>query len=168
MKEDERTRLLEDELLIVRHSGEIPEIALYSTLYYLTDDPEGPGILLTDQELVILQDAALQRSREIVLRDLKASNRDLSVYRGVRRSIYNWHRHQAFCDRIQRDSSDFRWVVRKALVNFIAQEKQDVDSGKRASSINCTVDELLDFADELQCDPEELPSNWQVLCMCST
>ena len=164
--EDERTLLLEDELLIVRHSGEIPEIALRSTLYYRCEDPEGPQLILSDEELVALQDAALKRSREIVLRDLDPSNRDLTLYRGVRRSIYNWHRHQAFCKRIKRSGKNFHGVVGKALLAFLKQEKEDVVSGDRVSCVNCTADELQYFISVLQCDPDELPSGWQSLCKC--
>lgn len=31
-----------DEVLILQDSGEIPEIAYHTSLYYLTEDPEGP------------------------------------------------------------------------------------------------------------------------------
>ena len=168
MTAEERTMLLEEEFLIVRHSGEIPEIALYSTLYYLSEDPDGPGIILNNEELSVLQEAALQRSREIVLRDLTPENRDLSIYRGIRRSIYNWHRHQAFCRRICRNNADFQVVVREALLAFLQQEVEDVNSGNRVSSINCTAGELADFAGELGCASGALPSGWQSLCSCST
>ncbi|MCF6185991.1 MAG: hypothetical protein L3J49_00725 [Desulfobulbaceae bacterium] len=165
--EEERTLLLEEEYLIVRHSGEIPEIALYSTLYYLSEDPEGPHILLNNEELAALQNGALKRSREIVLRDLDPANRDLSLYRGVQRSLYNWRRHQAFCERIGRDGDGFKEVVRAALLDFFRRELEDVDSGNRTSSINCTAEELAEFAAELGCIPENLPSGWQMLCLCA-
>ncbi len=165
--EEERTLLLEEEFLIVRHSGEIPEIALYSTLYYLSEDPEGPHILLNNEELAALQDGALTRSREIVLRDLDPANRDLSLYRGVQRSLYNWRRHQAFCERIGRDSDGFEEVVRAALCAFLSREIEDVTSGNRCSSINCTAQELADFTAELDCSPDDLPAGWRMLCLCA-
>ncbi len=80
MISDERTLLLEEELLLVRHSGEIPEVALHASVHYLTEDPEGPGLVLADEELRPLQEAALARYREIILRDLDAGNRDLSLF----------------------------------------------------------------------------------------
>jgi hypothetical protein len=160
----ERSRILEDELLIVRHSGEIPEIALHSTLHYLGEDPEGPRMVLTAAELKTLQDAALERSREIVLRDLDPANRDLSLYRGVKRSIYNWHRMQDFCGRIGRDTGVFQTVVRDALLAFLSVEVNDVAAGIRSSSINCSAEELLDFARELDCDHNRFPQGWQALC----
>lgn len=165
--EEERTLLLEEEYLIVRHSGEIPEIALYSTLYYLSEDPEGPHILLNNEELAALQDGALKRSREIVLRDLDPANRDLSLYRGVRRSQYNWRRHQAFCERIGRDGDGFKAIVRAALLDFLSRELEDVDSGSRTSSINCTAEELAEFVAELDCSPENLPAGLHKLCLCA-
>lgn len=163
--EDERTLLLEEEYFIVRHSGEIPEIALHATLFYLSGDPEGPQIILNNEELDALQDAALARSREIVLRDLDPENRDLGLYRGVRRSIYNWCRLQAFCQRIGRDCYPFREIVRAALFSLLKQEIQDVTSGGRASSINCSASELADFATVLDCDVDDFPSGWAGLCL---
>lgn len=162
--EEERILLLEEELLIVRHSGEIPEIALYSSIYYLSEDPEGPKIILSYEELGALQDAALARSREIVLRDLNPANRDLSIYRGLKRSIYNWHRLQDFCRRISRNYQDFQEVVRPALLAFLEQEMQDVIAGDRVSSINCTSAELAVFARILKCDLDECLPGWQSLC----
>jgi hypothetical protein len=32
---------LADELLIVRHSGEIPEVALHGSIFFLTREPNG-------------------------------------------------------------------------------------------------------------------------------
>ncbi len=159
-----RAQILEDELLIVRHSGEIPEIALNATIHYLQEDPEGPGLTLTEVELRCLQDAALKRCREIVLRDLDPENRDLPLYRGIRRTIYNWQRMQAFCGRIGRRQDDFRDVVRKALLAFLHREAADVGTGKRSSCINCSAGELAGFARQLGCDLHDLPPGWQQLC----
>ena len=159
-----RAQIIEDELLIVRHSGEIPEIALHATIHYLQEDSEGPQLTLTDVELRSLQDAALKRCREIILRDLDPENRDLSLYRGIRRTNYNWHRLRAFCGRIGRRQDDFRDIVRKALVAFLHREAADVASGKRSSCINCSAGELAEFGRELGCDPHGFPPGWQELC----
>ncbi|MFP7753554.1 hypothetical protein ACLG6S_02690 [Thermodesulfobacteriota bacterium B35] len=160
----ERALILEEELLILRHSGEIPEIAYHSSLHYLCQDGEGPGLVLSDRELRALQDAALERSREIVLRDLDPANRDLSLYRGVRRSICNWQRHLDFCRRIGRDDADFLPTVRQALVEFLRCEADDVCSGRRTSSINCSDEDLAGFIARLGISREDLPENWQALC----
>jgi len=165
VKPDMRAQILEDELLIVRDSGEIPEIALHATLHYLSNDPEGPELTLTDTELRSLQDAALARCREIVLRDLDPDNRDLSIYRGIKRSIYNWNRLQAFCGRLERRQDGFQGVVLTALRTFLGREVEDVAAGVRSSSINCTAEELLDFCRCLGCDDAEMfLTGWQELC----
>ena len=119
MTDEERMTILEEETFILRDSGEIPEIALHSTLHYLTEDEEGPEMVLTGDELKLMQDAALFRYREIVLRDLDPANRDLRIYRGVCRTIYNWQRMQDFCKRIRRDDSSFKNTVGQALVDFL-------------------------------------------------
>ncbi len=164
MNTELRAQILDDELLIVRDSGEIPEIALHATLHYLQEDPDGPQLTLTDAELQSLQDAALARCREIVLRDLDPDNRDLSIYRGIKRSIYNWQRLQAFCDRIGRRESGFKGVVREALVSFVYRELADVAAGIRSPAINCSVEELAVFCRQLGMDAGILPPGWQRLC----
>ena len=165
MTEQTRAQILEDELLIVRHSGEIPEIALHATLHYLQEDAEGPHLTLTEEELRALQDAALKRCREIVLRDLDPENRDRTIYRGIKRTIYNWQRMQDFCHRIKRRQDVFKPVVREALVAFLRREADDVASGGRTSCINCTADELVEFAHRLDCDTDRFPPGWQKLCV---
>ena len=162
--DNDRELILEEELLIVRHSGEIPEIALHSTLHYLCEDPEGPGLILSAEERDSLLDGALARAREIVLRDLDPANRDLGLYRGVKRSIYNWRRYLSFCERNGRDGRPFAGEVRRALLNFLARELADVESGLRSSCVNCTGEELAAFARDLGLDPDQLPPGWRGLC----
>ena len=164
MINEERMAILEEEIIILRDSGEIPEIAFHSTLHYLTEDTEGPAMVLTGEELELLQDAALSRYREIVLRDLNPENRDLGIYRGVRRSIYNWQRMQDFCKRIGRNCSFLKKTAGAALVRFLEQELADVRSGRRSSSVNCSAEQLLGFAVLLDVDPDSLPGDWQKLC----
>ena len=164
MTPEKRTAILEEETFILRDSGEIPEIAFHSTLHFLTEDEEGPAMFLTSEELKLLQDAALFRYREIVLRDLDPANRDLSLYRGVCRTIYNWQRMLDFCNRIGRDASSFKKTVGEALVGFLVRELADVKNGSRISSINCSVQQLLDLAAMLDISADSLPAGWQNLC----
>ncbi len=70
ISEKDKAALLADELLIVRHSGEIPEVALHSSIYYLTQDPDGPTISIDAEDLDQLKGAALERYQEIIFRDL--------------------------------------------------------------------------------------------------
>jgi hypothetical protein len=164
MTDEERIAILEEETFILRDSGEIPEIAFHSTLHYLTEDEEGPEMVLTGDELKLMQDAALFRYREIVLRDLDPANRDLSIYRGVCRTIYNWQRMQDFCNRIGRDASSFKKTVAQALVDFLVQELTDVKNGSRMSSVNCSVAKIVEFAASLDLSTDSLPIGWKDLC----
>jgi len=164
MTDEERMAILEEETFILRDSGEIPEIAFHSTLHYLTENEKGPALVLTSEELELLQDAALFRYREIVLRDLDPANRDLSLYRGVCRTIYNWRRMLDFYNRIGRDASSFKKTVGQALVDFLARELIDVKNGNRISSVNCTVQQLLDLAAMLDVSVDSLPADWRDLC----
>ena len=85
----DREYMLEEEWLLVRHSGEIPEVALHASLHFLCEDEDGPGLVLTAEEVKPLQEAALTRYQEIILRDLDVANRDLSLFRGHRRANHN-------------------------------------------------------------------------------
>ncbi|MCI5132991.1 MAG: hypothetical protein D3904_16110, partial [Candidatus Electrothrix sp. EH2] len=83
-------------------------------------------------------------------RDLLPDNRNLTLYRGPRRSIYNWQRYCAFCQRLERQQDKgFKGSVARALVDFLRQEAADAAEGSCASSVNCTSEELLLFAEEL-------------------
>lgn len=161
---DDREALLEEEIIILRNSGEIPEIALHTSLYYLEEDEKGPRIMLQEQELHLLYDAALARAREIVLRDLDPDNRDLRLYRGPARSIVNWHRLQNFCRRIDRECREFRVTVSRALRCFIEREFAETRTALRTSSVNCTAEELRAFCEELCLDTNSLPDGWPCMC----
>lgn len=160
----DREAILEEEVIILRNSGEIPEIALHTTLYYLEEDAEGPKIRLLDEELDMLYDAALARAREIVLRDLDPANRDLGIYRGLARSIVNWNRLQDFSRRINRFCKGFDETVSEALLQFLQTECKDCGRNIRSSVINCTADEICAFCAELHLDVKILPEGWACLC----
>ena len=164
MISDERTLLLEEELLLVRHSGEIPEVALHASVHYLTEDPEGPGLVLADEELRPLQEAALARYREIILRDLDAGNRDLSLFRGIGRAICNWERYQRFSEGLGRPVEPFRRQAAEALLAYLQHEAAEVRSGTRTPSVNCATGELRTFARTLGLAAGDLPSGWDSLC----
>jgi len=165
MTPDDREAILEEEMIILRNSGEIPEIALHTSLYYLEEDEEGPRLTLREEELHLLYDAAMFRAREIVLRDLDPGNRDLGMYRGPARSIVNWYRLQSFCRRIGWECPDeFREKVSCALLFFLQREFEDRQRSARPSSVNCSAGELRSFLRELCLDAEDLPRGWQGLC----
>jgi hypothetical protein len=161
---NERTYILEEELLLVRHSGEIPEVALHASLHYLCKDTEGPRFILGDEELRSLQDAALERYREIILRDLNVTNRDRSLFRGIKRALHNWYRFARFSEKIGCPYEDFRATAAQALLTFLQQELEDVRSGTRSSSVNCSTEALVSFALTLGTDMTALSGEWACLC----
>ena len=157
--------LLEEEALIIRYGGEIPEIAFHSSLHYLCQDQEGPGLILTDADFEPLQQAVVARYCEIIHRDLEPDNRDKSIYRGLARCLANWGRLKTFIKRQQLVlPPDFRADTGRALVSFLGQERRDVTSGRRKPCVNCSVDELAGFVQVLGLDPAELPPGWRDLC----
>ncbi|MFZ5774006.1 MAG: hypothetical protein ACOY3Z_00780 [Thermodesulfobacteriota bacterium] len=157
--------LLSEELLMVRHSGEIPEIAFHSSIHFLTADPDGPGLTLTEADLAMLRRQVVERYHEIILRDLDPENRDKSIYRGVRRTIFNWQRLGKFCGReALAVEEELRREIAAALLAFLRQETAEVLAGKRQSCINCTSGELAAFARSLGIDPETLPAGLTGIC----
>jgi hypothetical protein len=155
---------LENEWFAIRHSGETPEIALYSSIYFLTEADDGPKLCLTEEQLALLKEAASDRYREIVLRDLQPQNRDKAIYRGIKRSIVNLKRFECFCRRQHLDSQSFRAEVAAALLLFLATECVDTDKGGRRSSINCSFRELNDFARKVGLVAGQLPRHIASIC----
>jgi hypothetical protein len=160
----ERNALMEEELLLVRHSGEIPEVALHASLHFLCDDEEGPRLILSSEEIKHLYEAALARYQEIILRDLNVANRDLSLFRGIRRANHNWYRFVRFIEKIGWPYEEFRRTAAVSLLHYLWLELDEVSSGKRSPSINCSADALLTFALAMDIDPVNLPDNWSFLC----
>jgi hypothetical protein len=153
MAENNFSELLEDEWYIVRYSGEIPEIAYNSAVYYLTRAKDGPRQELNEEQLAFLRKAAMDRYREIVLRDLYHENHGKSIYRGIKRSIENYLRMCRFCSRQSLDSNDIRLEVARQFSSFLLTEIEEVRKGVRASIINCSKEELYRFAADLGMDP---------------
>lgn len=157
--------ILEDEWYVVRHSGEIPEIALCSALYYLAEDRNGPRRALSVGQKRMLVEAAELRYREIVLRDLHHANRQKRIYRGPKRSMVNWYRYEKFCLRQEVDSTSFSHEVAAALLAFLSEEVVDVARGRRVSALNCTYAELRTFAAGLGLTGSMLPEGLVDLCL---
>ncbi|MCF8056296.1 MAG: hypothetical protein K9K37_06620 [Desulfocapsa sp.] len=165
MTEEERRELLVDEWLIVRNSGEIPEITFHSALFYLQEDEEGPGIELTDEEVDSLKEAALARYHEIIIRDISLENYHRSIYRGVRRTIYNWQRCQAFEERKSVSCDEFCETVVRALLLFLHDGVSAAGRTLPERFINCTVGELRKLAEDLQIKPGQLPHDIARFCL---
>lgn len=164
MTDQEREDILADEWLIVRNSGEIPEIAFYSSLYYLTEDDDGPRMSLSGEEVHVLKEAAVERCREIVLRDMLVENFNKTIYRGIRRSIFNWRRYQTFCRRQALSLHDFRPRATDTFLIFLEQGVRAAGDSLPQAFINCSLEELTRFAEELGVAAERLPENIGLFC----
>ncbi len=149
---DSLDEYLEDEWYLVRHSGETPEIALHSALYFLTRAKDGPRATLSLEQISVLQRAAVDRFSEIILRDLQHDNCGTASYRGIGRSIINFRRFCSFCERQKIASNDVCKRTADALRVFLAIEMAELGRGERKSVINCTYNELHVFAGDLQVD----------------
>ena len=157
--------LLEDEWYQVRYSGEIPEVALHSSLYYLTEDEDGPRIVLKAEDYRKLNDAVMERYKEIILRDITAENRDTTMYRGVLRSISNWRRYKRFCRRHAMEEGAICDEIADALMSFLTTEVHQVRLGERQSCINCTFEDILSFALELKISLTTLEQDLRPICL---
>jgi len=163
-----RRDVLEEEWLIVRHSGEIPEIALHSALYFLTEDPVGPRLHLSVEEIESLQDAAISRYQEIIRRDLCFANRTLPMYRGVRRAIFNWRRFVAFCERqdaatlarpgvaqcrsLQERIESDRRTTAEAFLHLVQETRQPGDPTALACDRSSSIPGASDTGPSMACD----------------
>ena len=165
MTREERDELLADEWLMVRHSGEIPEITFHSSLYYLTQESEGPGLSLTEEELAHLKDAAMQRYQEIILRDIRVENVHKTIYRGVRRTLYNWHRCKAFTLRQSIDCGTFQETAGQTLLDFLEQGVSAAGKTIAVHFINCNADQLIELGEELGLEVEQYPPDFSQFCL---
>lgn len=156
---------LDNEWFVVRHSGELPEVALHSSLHFLTQADDGPKLSLADYQLQELREAAKERYREIIIRDLLPENRDATIYRGLQRAIVNYRRLRKFCDRQGVEiPGGFTGEIAESLLMFLAAESADVLQGSRRSVINCSFPDLISFAVEVGLDPSALPEGVAHLC----
>lgn len=140
---------IENEWYIVRYSGETPEIAYNSAIYQLTRAQDGPHLALEEEQVECLEKAAVDRYTEIVLRDLQHANSGMAIYRGIARSIINYRRFCMFCSRQHLHVGGVRSLAAEALLLFLETEIDRLQSGNRPSIINCSYQELQDFALEL-------------------
>lgn len=164
MAGQDREKLIAEETFMILHSGEIPEIAYHGSLFYLREDPDGPGLELDHNELLALKQAVVGRYRTIILRDLNPENRDRSIYRGLARCLANWQRLVKFCAREGLKVGAIRPEAAEALQKFLRQEVTDVEGGKRAPSLNCSQSEVALLAEFLGVTPAVLPDGWEDLC----
>lgn len=164
MKEVDKQTLIEEEAFVVLHSGEIPEVTFHEALYHLTEDPDGPCLILEAEDLLPLKYAVVARYRAIILRDLDPENRNKGFYRGLARCSVNWKRMEEFCARERIDFSVIRIETADALKEFLNNELGDVQSGRCNSCINCSDKEIEELAESLGFSVGDLSEGWQELC----
>ncbi|MBU0730836.1 MAG: hypothetical protein KKE17_12335 [Proteobacteria bacterium] len=162
--QQDKTYHLSEERLIIKHSGEIPEVTYHGSIYYLTRDPEGPSLVLNTADLRFLQEMVLERYRVIILRDLTPENREKRLYRGLQRGAVNWERLTDFSNRYCWDLANIREEIAGALMAFLRQEAKDTNDGCLPSSINSTPRVLETFSRDLGINLDDLPSCWKKLC----
>ena len=128
--EKDKQYYLDEELLLVQNSGEIPEVAYHGSLHFLTADPDGPLFCLSEQELLPLKKAVYERYRRILLRDVNPNFRNKRIFRGLLRCIANWQRFCNFCNREHFDHRETRQEIQKALQLYLCREMEDVGKGR--------------------------------------
>lgn len=157
------SHLIDDEVLIIADSGEMPEVTLHSCLYFLETDPEGPKVLLNVHDIARLKRAVVEGYRKIILRDLTLENRDKGLYRGLARTITNWRRMTRFCQQEGFDTSSLAAEVRTRLHHFLTIEHTEVAARTRPSCINCSLAELMPLFEQVGLNPSQLPEGWDML-----
>jgi hypothetical protein len=138
--------LIDNEWYIVRYSGETPEIAYNSAIYFLTRAVDGPGIILEPGQVSRLKQAAVDRYEEIVLRDLYHENVGKSIYRGVARSICNFQRLSQFSIRQDLNKEEIKGRASTLFATFLEIEFDRISQQKGGTIINCSFSELESFA----------------------
>lgn len=148
--------LIEDEKLIISHSGEIPEVAYHGSIYHLTEDPEGPLLKKQDIDLTSLKEAVILRYQTIIFRDIDHNNRDKRIYRGIARAIVNYNRLNKFATKESIDIQHIQDMIKKKVTEFLQQEIDEVTKSNRETCINCSLHELQEFLNKLRIENEKL------------
>ncbi len=149
-----REPVLEEAELIRRDGGEIPEVTFWNCLHYFTEDPEGPRLELTPEELRVLKRAVIERYLFIIKRDLTYANIDKSFYRGLGRALINWRRLKAFVSREGFSLEALRLKVLEYLRRFLE------DLCKAAQTLPFAKEDLQDFLEELAFAPSVFIRAW--------
>ena len=131
-----RRQLIENELLMLTNAGELPELALAASLYYLQEEADGPHLSLSQEELAELAHTTALSFESIIRRDLKLENRDKLRFRGLARALVNWQRYTKFCGSRGIATTRFQTEAGKALLAYLTQEKAGQECGEQASSVN--------------------------------
>ncbi|HIC91231.1 MAG TPA: hypothetical protein EYP21_04050 [Syntrophaceae bacterium] len=143
---------LKEEVEWIQNSGEIPEVAFYTSLYYLTKKEDGPKLTLSASDIKCLEDAVIHRYKTIILRDLNYSNRGSDSFRGIKRAIVNYNRLKNYLSGKNRLIPGWKKEIRQAFLTYLNLEYRDISDGRAYRTINCDREELEQFARELGVD----------------
>jgi len=144
-----RESYLQQEVDWIENSGEMPEVAFYEALYYLTEEEDGPKLILTSSDIKRLENAVVNRYKTIILRDLEFANRRSTIFRGLKRAIINYDRLKKYQKRKNRIDPGMKKEIGHSLLEYIRCECEDISDKRYYRTINCTIEELEQFAEEL-------------------
>ncbi len=137
-----------EEVFLIEHSGELPELAFYNSIYYLCEDKEGPRVKLSEEDLLSLKKAVIKQYLRIIKRDLTPSNKNKRIYRGIERAWINWNRLLNFTNKFNLDISEAKKTVKSQLINFLENEiKESLTKGN--INLNISKEELINFLKSL-------------------
>ena len=88
-----------------------------------------------------------------------------TIYRGVRRSLYNLQRCQAFAARQSVECDDLRETAAQALLLFLQQGSRAAGKDLPRNFINCSMKELEELTRELGLTVEQLPAQIAQFCL---
>lgn len=149
-----------EEKEIIAHSGEMPEVAFHNSLYFLTEDPDGPHLTLTPKEIAFLKQGVIERYKRIILRDLNPQMRGRSEFRSIKRAIVNCKRLKRYTKKEQLNISDIIPELAQALTIYIEAELKDPYLKEHSlRTVNCSREDWEWFVKELRLDPSALLPN---------
>ncbi len=140
-----------EEAEIIKHSGEIPEVAYWNSIYYLCEDEDGLKMVLNLSEKKVLKKAVIERYLTIIKRDLSYENIGKPSYRGLRRAIVNWQRLVSFLKKEGFPVEGPRLFVLEYLKKFL------YDVALNKVSLDISREELLEFIEKLGASPADFP-----------
>ncbi|CAD7779069.1 hypothetical protein BLFGPEAP_02143 [Candidatus Methanoperedenaceae archaeon GB50] len=145
---------------IIAHAGELPEVAFYSSLYFLTQEPEGPQLVLTPAEISFLKKGVIEGYKRIILRDLNPKIKGKTEFRSIERAIINFKRLKRYAYKEKFDISEIIPQIAKALAVYMKAELEDVYLEKHSlRTVNCEKEDWEWFIKELHLENSSLLPN---------
>ncbi len=118
---------LEDEILLVEHSGEMPEVAMAESLHHLGD--------IAETEINLLRAAVARGYLNIIERDLEAEHVGLPLFRGLERAAQNLERLKTFLERLGWPPPAQRWSgLAPRLARYLEAEQAALEAGRDYAS----------------------------------